>query len=112
MFRTAAIMIAMALGGPVSAHSALISSTPVDGAELEVSPDQISMEFNQRIRLTKVSLIGDGGEIEVDVSGSADFLTTVEMAVAELRPGTYRVEWRGLSVDGHIQSGDFGFSIG
>ena len=49
----------------------------------------------------------DNGDSHVD-SSDASVLTA---GVPTLAPGTYRVQWRVVSVDTHVTEGDFTFEI-
>lgn len=93
-------------------HSNKEKTTPADGAVLESAPEMIRMTFDQPMRITMVRLTDAGGD-EVDVSRSdgATPLTEFEARPAALDPGTYSVEWRGLSDDGHPMKGSFSFEI-
>jgi methionine-rich copper-binding protein CopC len=35
----------------------------------------------------------------------------LRLSVRPLRPGTYRVKWRVLSIDSHVTEGDFTFNV-
>jgi methionine-rich copper-binding protein CopC len=70
------------------------------------------MTFDQPMRLTLVKLTnGDGAEVEVTRTDAMAPVTEFEAATAEMGPGTYTVEWRGLSGDGHPMRGSFSFRI-
>ena len=98
---------------PAAAHDAIISSDPVDGAELTTSPTQITLTFNNDLSTL-------GGQILVtDADGttvaSGDPAVTGPAAVLELGDplanGTYTVNWRAVSSDSHPIEGTFTFTV-
>jgi hypothetical protein len=118
--RTTAASLAIVIGGvfailgvqPASAHSALTSSTPADGAVVTEPLERIDLTFSEaplagldaglRIQVTDA----DGTDVstgDVTVSGM-----TMGKAV-ELENGAYTVLWRYVSPDGHPIDGSYGF---
>jgi methionine-rich copper-binding protein CopC len=118
--RTTAASLAIVIGGvfailgvqPASAHSALTSSTPADGAVVTEPLDRVDLTFSEaplagldaglRIEVTDA----DGTDVstgDVTVSGM-----TMGKAV-ELENGAYTVLWRYVSPDGHPIDGSYGF---
>jgi methionine-rich copper-binding protein CopC len=97
---------------PASAHSALTSSTPADGAVVTEPLDRVDLTFSEaplagldaglRIEVTDA----DGTDVasgDVTVSG-----TTMRRTV-DLERGAYTVRWRYVSPDGHPIEGSLGF---
>src|SRR6056297_1005755 len=94
------------------AHSNKEGTSPADGAVLQSAPDIIAMSFDRPMRITMVRLTdADGDEFDVSRSDGAAPLMEFEATPAELDPGAYTVEWRGLSDDGHPMKGSFAFEI-
>jgi len=110
----AAGALVLALAGGALAHSLLLESSPVAGTTVAAPPRQITLRFNNRIekKLSTIRLLderGAPGPVAVlDVDGPPDRLTAT---LASLAPGSWRVEWRVLSTDGHIVSGGFSFRV-
>ncbi len=100
----------------IAAHARLVRSVPADDAELSVAPEGVVLTFNEspEHRFSSVELR--------DATGKA--LTTPAMRKGEtpdslvlplpedLPAGAYAVQYRVLSVDGHVVEGRFGFRIG
>lgn len=107
-----ALLLAAASAAP--AHSLLLESSPASGANLVRSPARVALRFNNRIekRLSHIRLVdarGEGRALAVaQAEGGPDALTA---PLPPLPPGTYRVEWRVLSTDGHVVDGRFGFRV-
>lgn len=112
-----AMATAALLFGPgtttASAHDALVSVTPADGASLETSPEGVALEFSGRPQElgTRVLVTAPDGRPVSD--GPVELLdATVSQPLAPALPaGTYTVEWRVTSADGHPLSGSSTFDV-
>ena len=106
------IGMALALGGTALAHSKSEVTVPADGATV-TAVETIEMRFDAPMRVTAVKLMRDGTEVGVDRETGMEPAKAFRAAPAsDLTPGPYRVEWRGLSDDGHVMQGSFGFTVG
>lgn len=99
--------------GQASAHSALTSSTPTDGAVLEQAPATIDLVFNQSIskNFAEVAVLSTEGE---PVQVSAPAVTGAQVSVkvqTALGSGAYTVNYRVVSADGHPITGQVAFSV-
>ena len=58
-------------------------------------------------------MFGPGGERvdQRDARVSADDARIVEAGLEKLPPGTYTVEWRVTSIDGHVVADEYGFEV-
>ncbi|MCL6641295.1 MAG: copper resistance protein CopC [Candidatus Rokubacteria bacterium] len=107
-----AIVLAV-LPAPVAPHSLLVAATPSADARLEVGPPEVVLRFNSRIekRLSRLRLVNDRGEARAlmpSVDGAPEELRA---PVPPLATGTWRLEWRVLSADGHVVSGGYSFHV-
>ncbi|SOC49425.1 hypothetical protein SAMN05660748_2147 [Blastococcus aggregatus] len=105
---------ALVLGAsPASAHDGLVSSSPVAAATLATAPDTVDLEFTgEPLPLgTLVAVTGpDGASVSdgpAEISGTA----VVQQLLPDLPVGSYRVDWRSTSSDGHSLSGAFDFTV-
>ncbi len=100
------------VASPASAHAALLSTSPTDGAVVPEAPAEITLTFTEAVRLTDgiELLTGDGTAVATDVSAS-DAVVTITPE-APLDDGTYVVGWRVISADSHPIAGGFSFSVG
>lgn len=97
---------------PAFAHSSLRQSTPADQAVISAAPETLEMSFSDAIRLTRVDFGPAGGNMsELDLGKVSGFVTDYSLTLDPVGPGLYRVEWRGLGVDGHAMKGLFEFSV-
>jgi len=94
-----------------SAHDRLESTDPADGATLATAPDHVDLVMSSDpLGLgTQVQVTGPAGVVSTGAVQVVD--TTVTQALAADRPaGTYTVQWRITSSDGHPVSGSFRFT--
>jgi methionine-rich copper-binding protein CopC len=106
------------LGGAVAslvsraakAHSELRRSFPANGALLDRPPDRLDLAFNDRVQLTGLRLFRDGGgELRWPEPRAIRDTESESIRFPELEPGSYRVEWRIISADGHPVGGTIRF---
>ena len=94
------------------AHSKVDTTTPADGAALTRAPAEIGFDFTSDIRLTRVELVHqDQPAIRLDLGAQTGFARQFTLPLQQLGAGTYRIDWRGLGVDGHVMQGAFGFTV-
>lgn len=97
---------------PALAHSSLDATAPENGAVLAQVPPHIALTFANRIRLTRVHMTHDAGDvIDLDLDKQTSFATRFELPLKDLDSGLYRIEWRGLSADGHVMREAFTFRV-
>lgn len=106
----AALVLVLTGASPASAHTVLVSSDPVEGSRVRGVPSQVTLTFSEQIALAAfVVVTGPGerrvGSPEAEVSGRQ-----VRQRVPDAGPGTYRVAYRVVSVDGHPVTGELVFS--
>ena len=105
-------LVTLGLSLPAHAHSKSETTVPANGATVQ-AVDVIEMRFDGPMRVTAVKLTRDGEAVDLDrKTGMEPVQTFRAMPAAELSPGAYKVEWRGLSKDGHVMQGSFGFTVG
>ena len=96
-----------------NAHADVVSTSPVDGSDVDVAPAQISITFSEPVLEVGTAIVlnqADGTEIPVGplmLDGS-----TISVAPpADLAAGEYKVTWRASADDGHVLTGEFGFTF-
>jgi len=101
--------------GAAAAHVFLERAEPRAGSVLRSSPTEVRLWYTGRLEpaFSTFSVVNEGGE-RVDlgnprVDGANGAL--MRASLGALAPGTYRVVWRVLAVDGHVSEGDFTFRI-
>ena len=111
--RTIRIVAAvLALTVPAQAHSKSEATVPADGATV-AAVETIEMRFDAPMRIIRVTLTGNGDEVGIERETGMEPVTEFRaVPAADLAPGAYEVEWRGMSDDGHPMQGTFGFTVG
>ena len=97
------------------AHAALIRSDPAVNAQLTDSPTAVTTFYAESIdhQLSSIKVLnGDGNRVdEGPITFGADS-TDMSVAVKELDPGFYAVQWQTVSsADGHLLTGSFPFTV-
>ncbi|WP_338907424.1 copper resistance CopC/CopD family protein [Streptomyces nigra] len=113
------LLVLLLLGGagPASAHAALRTTDPEDGAVLKSAPRVLTLTFTESVGLLDDSfrvLDPDGRRLRAgEPEHGPDGADTARVTLPEgLEQGTYTVAWRVVSADSHPVSGAFTFSVG
>lgn len=117
--RAGAVLLALAVASalplaaaaPAAAHDRLASSDPGDGATLDVAPDAVTLTMSSTpLGLgTRVQVTGPAGVVSEGDAQVVD-ATVRQPLVADRPAGSYEVQWRVTSSDGHPVSGSFTFT--
>ena len=111
-----ALTLAAATGTarPALAHAELRASEPGEGAVLSAPPGRISLSLTEPTQVTSLRLLDEAvREQSLRREGSRTAATVEARAdvPGPLRPGAYRIEYRGLSADGHVGGGAVRFRL-
>lgn len=111
----AALVAATALAGAgiASAHATRIATDPAEGTELAEAPQRVSATFNEELQpeFAAMTVVGPDGNLwsagDPQVKGAV-----IGVGVRPLGPaGTYTVNYRVTSADGHPVSGSWSFRL-
>lgn len=105
---------ATVLGGasPASAHAGLLSSSPASRAELETMPEDVRLTFNEDMnRPSYVTVTSPDGTVVAEGDGAVDGPDVVQQVDDPGQAGTYRVDYRVISADGHPVEGALEFDV-
>ncbi|WP_458462695.1 copper resistance CopC family protein, partial [Paenibacillus sp.] len=100
-----------------SAHAYIVKASPGENELLVTAPERLTLEFNESLQTAfyDIKITGpdgtqaDDGKVRVD----ADRPHILETGLrAELGNGTYAVNWKAVSADGHPIQGAYVFHIG
>ncbi|GAA1820491.1 copper resistance protein CopC [Planosporangium flavigriseum] len=94
------------------AHSQLRATTPAASSTVTAPISEVTLTFNEPVqqRFSIVVVDGPGGVNYSD--GPVRVVdSTVHQPVRPLRSGSYTVQWRVVSADGHPVEGSFGFTV-
>lgn len=98
-------------------HLALSRSEPAKDSSVGLSPKVIKLWFTETVRasVTRVKITGAGkhdvalGVITIDTAAKSPAVAEIKET---LKPGTYVVDWKTMSADGHPSTGTFAFTVG
>ena len=107
------IVAAVAGAGVASAHATRVSTDPAENAELSQGPHRVSATFNEALQpqFVAMTVVGHDGNLwstgDPKVEGAV-----ASVGVRPLGPsGTYTVNYRVTSADGHVVSGSWPFRL-
>ena len=104
-------LAAFAFPASASAHATLQSTTPRFGTQVQRSPTQIRLHFDQQVKILpgwiKV-LNGVGRNFAYDAHAEG---TDAVASVRPLKLGAYTVRWQAISADSHVVSGVWTFGL-
>ena len=110
----AALALTATVTAPLAfAHATRVSCQPADNAVLTTGPGQVSATFNERLQTSFAAMAVVGPDGNLWSTGQP----TVQGAVVSvgLRPlgpaGSYTVNYRVTSADGHVVSGSWSFRL-
>lgn len=109
----AALGWAVLAAGPAVAHAVIVEATPAVNAVVRGDRLAVTLRFNSRIdhgrsRLALIDAAGKERTVPLDKASTRDVLAA---AVERLTPGSYRLRWQVLALDGHITRGDIPFTV-
>lgn len=109
----AALGWAVLAAGPAVAHAVIVEATPAVNAVVRGDRLAVTLRFNSRIdhgrsRLALIDAAGKERTVPLDKASPRDVLAA---AVERLTPGSYRLRWQVLALDGHITRGDIPFTV-
>ncbi|WP_085914773.1 MULTISPECIES: copper resistance CopC family protein [Pseudonocardia] len=108
------VLVALLLGAaPAWAHTELESSTPAENAEVAQAPSEISLTFSEDVSAgtAEITVRGPDGADRVGGPATEDAGTlTVPLEPLGVA-GTYTIEYRVVSDDGHPVAGTVPFTL-
>jgi copper transport protein len=122
--RVAALLAAALLGGlsillgpagPASAHAALESTSPQQGAVVGQVPAAVTLTFSESVKLVpgKNQIVApDGKRVATGDPRVDGRVLTIPIEASSPPRGTYLVSYRVVSADSHPVAGGFSFSVG
>ena len=112
-FGAAALVLSPLLGsGMAYAHAHLSRAEPRAGSTVTPAPQEVSLWFTEGLESTFSSVeVRDSGGARVDEGEAQISGNTMHIGLKALQPGTYKVQWRALSVDTHKTDGTFTFKV-
>jgi methionine-rich copper-binding protein CopC len=109
----AVILLTVAFSVLTQAHAKLEKTVPADKAALTSAPTSVQLWFSEKpdAAVSKIELKGPSGLVKLGpahVMGEKTLMADIAGAIAD---GTYTVNWQTSGDDGHVQKGQFTFSL-
>src|SRR3954471_2036391 len=99
---------------PSTKHATLVSSEPAANSRLASPPTQVRLVYSEPIegKLAKITIVpAAGAPMVLRAGGDPRDVHAVIAPVDALSAGSYKVEWRVVSADGHAVDGSFSFTV-
>lgn len=98
---------------PANAHTAIVSTSPEQGATLQTVPTQVVISTDDVVQEmgTRISVIGPSGTQVDDGSTEVDGKTVLVGLPQLTEAGTYTVNYRLIAQDGHGLLGSYTFTL-
>jgi methionine-rich copper-binding protein CopC len=100
---------------PALAHARLLQESPAAGASLEEPPERVRLRFSEAVDAEFDPLRvfdADGDRVdEDDARVDPDDARVLVAGLEDLPAGSYRVEWRVTSIDGHVVEDAYAFNV-
>lgn len=115
ILKSLAFIVTVALPLPIFAHAIMVKSQPEQNATLTVSPKQVDVWFNDKVgsEYKAVAVIDSKGnrvdnkDVQQELLDGSHLYCTIPNLPAD----TYTVRYRVVSIDTHIVTGKFQFTI-
>jgi copper transport protein len=101
---------------PALAHATLIEASPPQGGKAPTPPERVELRFTEPVDAGFDPVVvrdAAGARVdEHDARVDPEDARVVLADLEELPEGAYTVEWRIISIDGHVVEGRYGFAVG
>ena len=107
------IVLTILLSVLVQAHAKLEKTLPADKAALTAAPTSLQLFFSEKpdATVSKIELKGPSGMVKLGpahVMGGKTLMAPIDGPIGD---GSYIVNWQTSGDDGHVQKGEFTFSL-
>ena len=100
---------------PALAHATLVEASPERGGEVPEPPGRVELRFTEPVGAEFDPVVvrdADGARVDArDARVDPEDARVVLAGLEELPEGSYTVEWRVTSIDGHVVEGRYGFAV-
>ena len=106
-------LLLLLVTGEASAHAVLDHAEPRVGNTVATAPREVTLWFTQKLEsaFSSITVINSAGQ-RVDTGKTRVSGNQMSISLRSGGAGTYRVNWRVLSVDTHRTDGSFTFRVG
>jgi methionine-rich copper-binding protein CopC len=97
----------------VVAHMKASKTEPAANATLTASPSRVQIWFTQApdAKVSKLDLAGPTGAVKLAGFRVTSEKSMVAQVEGDLAEGRYTLRWQSAGNDGHIQKGEFSFTV-
>jgi copper resistance protein C len=107
------LLVAAGAAPAAYAHAFLDHASPLVGSTVASAPHEVTLTFTQNLEAAFSSVeVTDSSGAQVSQGKAQVSGSTMSVGLKALKPGSYRVRWRALSVDTHTTEGSFTFHVG
>jgi len=114
-FAVALLVLALSVSTTAWAHAYLVKAIPAQRAVLYSSPARVQLAFNERLepKFCRVRVLDAAGNAvdRGDANVASDNPKELDIGVQPLAAGVYTVQFRVLSVDGHVVESKYSFTL-
>src|SRR6478672_13956877 len=106
-------LLLLLASGEARAHALLDHAEPRVGNKVATAPREVTLWFTQKLEtaFSSITVTNSAGQ-RVDTGKPRVSGNQMSVSVRSGGAGTYRVNWRVLSVDTHTTDGNFTFQVG
>jgi methionine-rich copper-binding protein CopC len=114
LIRLVAATLLVGAASSALSHASMIRSSPTANSTVKVTPRQVSIFFSERVKAAPGAIAvqdAKGDKVDLGDAKSDNNGRVVRTSVRLLEAGSYRVDWRVQSRDGHTVQGSFAFQV-
>ena len=106
-------LLLLLVTGEASAHAFLDHAEPRVGNKVATAPREVTLWFTQKLEpaFSSMTVTNSAGQ-RIDTGKTRVSGNQMSVSLRSGGAGTYRVNWRVLSVDTHTTDGSFTFQVG
>lgn len=95
------------------AHMKLSKTLPAANSTIAAKPDKVQIWYTQvpDKAVSRLTLSGPSGEVKLGAVAVAEDKSVVAAVEGATPDGAYKVSWQTAGDDGHIQKGEFAFTV-
>jgi methionine-rich copper-binding protein CopC len=107
------VVLVAASGVALLAHMKATRTEPASNATVTAAPARIQVWFTQApdIKVSRLELSGPAGPVKLTGFSATSEKSIVAAVEGTLADGRYVARWQSAGDDGHVQKGEFAFSV-
>lgn len=109
-----ALILAVVFGASwLQAHTKLEKSEPAADATVSAPVKQVQIWFNEKLdaKVSKITLTGPAGAVKTGAVSVKEEKSIAASVDADTPNGKYTVAWQTAGGDGHVQKGEYSFTV-